>query len=153
MLAAVPHRLIILLSLFALTLAPAGCKRRPNVPEAVKLRYYQHADRLCRAVVECIKADTARRLAAEPERRDMVLGRMTRDLCREEQYRLIGVPSTSPDLSNARAPFGPEEARLYEAYGRCADAVSAQADNCDGVRRAYEEDGNCVEVREYTPPI
>lgn len=156
MLASVLHRSFIILPILSLTLlaaAFAGCKQKPDVPELVKLRYFQHADRLCRLVVECIKADTAERLAAEPERRDMVLGRMTRDLCREERSRLIGVPSTTPDLTNQQAPFGPEEARLYDIYGRCADAVTAQAGNCDAVQRAYEQDGNCNEVRAYTPPI
>lgn len=134
------------------TLAGFGalCKRRPEVPQALRDRYQADADRFCNAIVDCVKEDTARRLAAEPERRDMVLGRMSVDLCRENQYLLIGSLSADPlGPQPAGMPAGMDE--MYAAYSRCSAAV-AGAPNCAERRTAYQAHPDCARIRNYEPP-
>ena len=106
------------------------------------MQYREQANALCRAVLECIKADVAERLADTPQRRDMVLARMSQDLCLEEQMLLIGSLSTAP-LGPTPADYSPE---LYERYGRCSQAVTATPD-CATRRRVYFENPDCSGLR------
>ncbi len=122
----------------------AHCKKKPEPPPlAVMQRYQGQADRLCRAVVKCIKEDTARRLADQPQQRDMVLARMGQDLCVKNQYQLIGSLSTEP-LGAGAADY--DEA-LYQRYSRCVSAVEAAAD-CEARRRQYFEHPDCRGLRD-----
>ena len=122
----------------------AHCKKKPEPPPLEVLqRYPGQADRLCRAVVKCIKEDTARRLADQPQQRDMVLARMGQDLCVKNQYQLIGRLSTEP-LGAGAADY--DEA-LYQRYGKCVSAVEAAVD-CEARRRQYFEHPECRGLRD-----
>ncbi|MEQ9366109.1 MAG: hypothetical protein RIF32_17835 [Leptospirales bacterium] len=125
----------------------AACKKKPEPPPlAVMQKYQAQADRLCHAVVECIKEDTAKRLADQPRRRDMVLARMGQDLCVENQYQLIGNLSTE---ALGPRPADYDEA-LYQRYGRCVAAVEA-ADDCESRREQYFNHPECRGLRDAEP--
>ncbi len=146
-----PLRRGAVLLLVALALAGGGlCKKKPRKPPAFVFQQYQAvAGQLCDAVVDCIKADTAKRLADQPIQRDMVLGRMTRDLCVEQQYQLIGQLSTDP-LGGGQVDFDPErDGPLYEQYERCVKAVTTAGD-CAARRTAYFEAPDCRGLRQPT---
>lgn len=148
-----PLRLYLLLLLATTLLAgSSACKKKPRQPPAyVYEQYRAAAGELCGAVVDCIKADTARRLADQPIQRDMVLGRMTRDLCVEQQYQLIGQLTTDP-LGGGQPDFDPErDGPLYERYQRCVAVVTAAPD-CPARRKAYFEAPDCRELRDQQQP-
>ncbi|MCR9142262.1 MAG: hypothetical protein NXI24_08415 [bacterium] len=131
----------------ALATGFAACKKKPEpVPLEVMQRYQAQADRLCRAVVKCIKEDTARRLADQPQRRDMVLARMGQDLCVKNQYQLIGSLSTEP-LGAKPADY---DDQLYERYGRCVAAIEA-AQDCETRRERYFQHPECAGLRSEEP--
>lgn len=138
------------LLLIALALVGGSCKKKPRQPPAFVYQKYQTvAGQLCEAVVDCIKADTAKRLADQPIQRDMVLGRMTRDLCVEQQYQLIGQLSTDP-LGGGQVDFDPErDGPLYQQYERCVTAVTTAGD-CAARRTAYFEAPDCRDLRQPT---
>ncbi len=121
------------------------CSRKPEPPPPeVVARYQAHAGRLCEAIVDCMKEEVRERLARQPERRDLVLARMDRDLCLKEQYALIGEISVDP--TPAAAPYREEHYRLYEA---CADAVTKAA-TCEERRDIHRTDTSCVRLRAMT---
>lgn len=115
-------------------------------PPEVMRHYQEQADRLCKAVVDCIKADTADRLADQPEQRDMVLGRMSQDLCIENQYQVIGNLSTEP-LGSAPVDYNEEQ---YRRYDRCVAVVTEAAD-CETRRDRYMNHPDCRGLRDSAP--
>lgn len=126
-------RLMICLVLFSF------CK--PEVDESIQVAYQKNADLLCNAITECLKEEVAQRMESEPERRDLILKRMDRDLCLKNQYRLIGDRSTAISGSNPET-----EKDLYETYERCAVAV-ASYDTCARRKQEFETNTNCLKVR------
>lgn len=125
------------LVLFVLTL----CTRTSAPPEEVIVRYKADADRFCAAIVDCMKEDVRKRMAHEPERRDMILRRMDRDLCVKGQHVLIG--QSSVDLTTKKPAYNPEH---YKVYSHCADAV-ARAKDCAERMRLYQDLPECRTVR------
>lgn len=120
-----------------------GCARKPELPKEVRERYQKDAARLCHAIVDCIKEDVSRQLAKAPERRDMVLGRMTREHCVENQYRLIGDLSVGMQPGKIKIEFDP---KLYELYSQCSQTV-AGATTCHERKRLHREAPSCVQLR------
>lgn len=118
-----------------------ACKEKPNLAPALRARYDADAARLCSAIVDCLKADVNERLKNEPERRDMLLGRMTRDLCKEEQFSLIGAASVNV---GAAAPLDDEA--IYQSYSACSAAV-ASANDCQARRDAYRNNPDCARLK------
>ena len=133
-----------LLILFTL-MAFACSKNKPEVPEEILARYQKDAGILCEAIVDCMKEDTAKRLAADPVRRDLVLSRMDRDLCRQGQYRQIGDLSSDPDGEGFA--FNPEH---YEMYSRCSAAV-AGAPTCQERLAAHKTNPDCLRLQQMVP--
>lgn len=120
-----------------------ACKRRSEVPPDIAIRYQQDASRLCNAIVDCLKEEVSESLRQQPERRALVLSRMTRDLCREQQYARIG------QASAAAGPQSPEfDASVYRAYSGCSQAIAA-AEPCAERRRLYREHADCALLRLY----
>ena len=132
-----------LLTIFIAISVPFSCNRREKPSPEIVARYHKDADRFCRAIVDCIKADISRRLADKPERRDMILRRMTRDLCIKGQYRLIGDISVDP-LPDRKRPLPGEE--VYRMYSECSRAV-AEADNCEDRKRIHKTNEACQKLR------
>ena len=127
----------------ALTLLPY-CNQKPaEAPPQVLARYAADADAFCKAIVECIKEDVAARMDDRPERRDMILDRMDRDLCIDGQKKLLGKLSVDPAGKDAGYI-----AAQYEAYGACTKAVVA-AENCEDRRTTHKTDPACVKLREF----
>ncbi len=119
----------------------AACSRPVVPPESVVAAYKADADRFCAAIVDCMKEDIKKRMAAEPERRDMIIRRMDRDLCVKGQHALIG--QSSVDLTTKKPVFQPEH---YKTYAECAGAV-AGAKECTERMRIYRELPACRTVR------
>lgn len=117
------------------------CKHKASISPELRQRYDLDAARLCNAIVDCLKEDVARRLADQPERRDVTLSRMTRDLCKERQFALIGQVSVAPGPAALRT-----DQEIYESYGRCSASVAAAAD-CNERRRLYRQDPDCVRMK------
>ncbi len=88
-----------------------------------------------------MKADVARTLADKPERRDMVIRRMTRDLCVKNQYSLIG--SLSVDPGRKEPVYKPE---VYKDYSECSRAV-AEAKTCDDRKNVRNNHEACRRIR------
>ncbi len=132
--------------LFTLLLIPgaiARCKQEPKAPPPeILARYQADADRYCRAIVDCIKEDVAARLRGEPERREMVLKRMSQDLCLKGQYQLLGKLSVDPAPGPGR-PYNPD---VYVTYGQCARAVVEQKD-CERRRATHKQFPACQRLR------
>ncbi len=118
-----------------------ACKEKPNLAPALRARYDVDAARLCNAIVDCLKADVSERLKDRPERRDMLLGRMTRDLCKEEQFSLIGAASVNVGPS---APLDDEA--IYQSYSACSAAVAAASD-CRARQAAYRNFPDCARLK------
>jgi hypothetical protein len=121
------------------------CKKETAPPPEIVKKYQADADRFCGAIVECMKEDVRTRMKDRPERRDMVLKRMDRDLCIKGQYALIGRLSVDPYPEPARTD--PES---YATYSECADAVAAAPD-CDIRRERYNTHPACVKIRGIIP--
>lgn len=127
----------------ALTSAGLFCQK-PAAPARSTIEQYQAAaERLCLAMVDCVKQDVGRQMAAHPERRDMVLARMDRELCVKNQYRLIGDISVWPGLP--RGGIANAEA-LYRLYSSCSEAVSGVSD-CAARKRLHREEDSCRRLR------
>ena len=119
------------------------CQKAAAPSAAILARYQEDAARLCLAVVDCVKEDVGRQMAAHPERRDMVLARMDRELCVKNQYRLIGDLSVWPGLAGAGVS-NPDE--LYALYSQCSLAVS-RAPHCALRKRLHREEDSCRRLR------
>lgn len=117
----------------------ASCSRKDPPPEMIA-RYQADADLFCQAIVDCMKEEVRLKLQASPERRDMVLARMTRDFCKKGQYHLIG------QLSTDTAPGQPARPDLYESYHECAAAV-AGAKDCVKRREIHQTHAACMKIR------
>lgn len=118
-----------------------ACKEKPNLAPALRARYDADAARLCTAIVDCLKADVSERLKNQPERRDMLLGRMTRDLCKEEQFSLIGAASVNV------GPATPlDDEAIYQSYSACSAAV-ASASDCRARQDAYRNFPDCARLK------
>ncbi len=120
-----------------------GACRKPSStpPKAILVKYQADALRLCGAIVDCIKQDVANRLQGQPERRKMIMNRMTRDLCVKKQTAFIGKLSTDP--SGKGFAFKPEN---YKLYSECSKAV-AGAPKCAERRRLHKEHASCRGLR------
>jgi hypothetical protein len=118
-----------------------ACKEKPSLPPELRARYDVDAARLCNAIVDCLKADVSERLKDRPERRDMLLGRMTRDLCKEEQFSLIGAASV-----NAVPTTPLDDEAIYRSYSACSVAVAA-ADNCQARQAVYRNFPDCARLK------
>jgi len=119
----------------------AGCQKSdPVTPEIIK-QYQKDADAFCNAMVDCMKEEVKQKMSGSPERRDMMLGRMTREFCRKEQYSQIGRLSADP--SNGQFL---DRRDLYEAYHQCSEAVQ-QAANCMARREIHRTNAACVKIR------
>lgn len=129
------------LPLVVLVPLSAFCSRTSTPPESVITAYKADADRFCSAIVDCMKDDVKKRMAAEPERRDMIIKRMDRDLCIKGQYALIG--QSSVELTVKKPAFQPEH---YKTYSECANAV-ASAKECTERMKIYRELPACRTVR------
>lgn len=130
------------LLLSSLLLSAIGCKRAVAPPPEVWQKYQQDADQLCNAIVDCMKQEVKTRLADHPQRRDMVLKRMDRDLCIKGQYSLIGKLSVDP--SGGKPASYREE--YYNQYHNCAIRVVAAKD-CTERQTIHRTDPSCIAVR------
>jgi hypothetical protein len=118
----------------------ASCSRKEPSAEIIS-RYQADADLFCQAIVDCMKEEVIQKLHASPERRDMVLSRMTRDFCKKGQYQLIGQLSTDPSPGQ---PSGSLE--LYQNYHDCAAAV-AGAKDCAKRREIHQTHSACMKIK------
>lgn len=118
------------------------CSKPRSVPQEVLAKYSADTDRFCAAMVDCIKEETEKHFQGSPERREMVLRRMSRDLCVKGQQSIIGRLSVDP-LSKTVVPFNPA---LYQAYSSCAAAVS-EAKTCPDRLRVHRENPDCLKIR------
>ncbi len=142
-------RAFALLGAGVLALGVVACSRPAGPSAELVARYQPHADRMCRAIVDCIKADVARSMKAHPERRDMVLRRMDGELCVKNQYRRIGDLSVWPGLPRQGIP---DQEGLYRLYAQCAQAVSGAPD-CTSRKRAHREAPPCVKLNALTDDL
>ncbi|MCB1307918.1 MAG: hypothetical protein KDK30_07060 [Leptospiraceae bacterium] len=123
------------------------CERKAGeIPYGMKLQYKEDALKVCRAISDCLQADVRERLADEPERRDMIVRRMDRDLCVERQFEQIStdlkmIGESVTDAYTEMRPTGSEE--YYRSYSRCAEVID-QAPDCASVRTAYDDDPACA---------
>lgn len=122
-------------------IAPS-CKRKLLLDKEIQTRYNADANAYCNAVVNCLKQEISEKLADEPERRDMVLARMKRDLCVEKQFHLIGDLTTEPYKGK---PVLDE--KLYNTYSLCTKAI-VNAPNCIEMKRIHQEEENCKALRQ-----
>ena len=141
-------RITIFSLLLAGVLTGPGCAKEKRPSPEIIARYEQDADRLCRAIVGCIKADISARLAGHPERRDLILKRMSRDLCIKGQYRLIGQLSVTPMPDRNRPRPGPE---LYRLYAECSRAVARES-NCSRRKEIHKNHPACKQIRREPLP-
>ncbi len=122
-------------------MALSSCQKSDPVTPAVIAKYQKDADLFCNAVVDCMKEEVREKMKGTPERRDLVLSRMTRDFCRKNQYSLIGRLST--DVTGGKAA---DEASVYRTYAECAKAVS-EAKDCQERKRLQTEHPACAKMR------
>jgi len=120
----------------------SGCKQEVSPPPEVATRYFQNIDRFCHAIVNCMKEDVRKRLSDQPERRDMVIARMDRDLCQKEQYRLIGSLSVKPHPDRPRT-----DQEIYSLYDSCVQAIAAASD-CSARLDLYRNNPSCIAIRQ-----
>ena len=73
----------------------------------------------------------------------MILKRMTRDLCLQGQYTLLGTISVAPRNTGERTPVTPE---LYRSYSDCSRAV-AGAPDCSERRAVHRTHPACAKLR------
>ena len=122
-----------------------GKKKRPEAQFTEQ--YYADAKIFCDAIVECMKKDIGDRLKDHPERKEMVMNRMTRDLCLKGQTHLIGELSVevTPVKNNLS-----DKKNLYEEYHKCAKAVY-EAPSCDDKKSAHKSHPSCIKIRSLYP--
>ena len=102
-----------------------GCSRNRKPPWELEHKYFLNVAQLCNAITDCIKKDIALRMKERPERRKLILRRMSRDLCRKNQFRLIGNLSVDPRAGK----YSPARTnKLYGIYEQCARAVAQEKD-------------------------
>lgn len=118
-----------------------GCQKSDPVTPAVIEKYQADADLFCNAIVDCMKDEVREKMKATPERRDLVLSRMTRDNCRKGQYSLIGRLSTDVAARGAA-----DEAGIYREYAECAHAV-AEAKDCTQRKQLQKEHPACAKMK------
>lgn len=133
-------RKICVFAIIAAGVFSASCSRKEPSAEIIA-RYQADADLFCQAIVECMKEEVRTKLQASPERRDMVLSRMTRDFCKKGQYQLIGQLSTDPAPSQPSA-----SAELYANYHECAAAV-AGAKDCAKRKEIHQTHSACIKIK------
>jgi len=122
-----------------------GKKKRPET--LLTDQYYADAKIFCDAIVECMKKDIEDKLKEHPERKEMVIRRMTRDLCLKGQIQLIGNLSVEviPENKNFL-----DQKILYEEYHKCAKAVS-EAPTCDYKKSIHKSHPSCIKIRSLYP--
>tara|TARA_B100001778_G_C18502209_1_gene590203 strand:- start:246 stop:665 length:420 start_codon:yes stop_codon:yes gene_type:complete len=123
----------LILTLAASLTTLSYCVEKPD--PSVKDRYQETADRFCNAVVECLKEDLAERMDKEPQKRDLFLSRMDRDLCLEGQYQKIS------GLLNHM-----EENSILDRYQRCSEALEAKED-CSQRIQELKSNPDCKSIR------
>lgn len=119
-----------------------SCKKKESIPENIRIQYQANADKFCKAITGCIQKEIETRLKNQPKRRDMVLKRMNRDLCRKNQYLLLGSLQAHP-MGGQAVPFNK---KIYMDYDICATTLS-RASNCIEVRKQYDELPECRRIR------
>ncbi|MCE9596718.1 MAG: hypothetical protein K8S54_01995 [Spirochaetia bacterium] len=132
--------LVILLVIFS-ALFLANCQKSDPVTPEIIQAYQKDADGFCNAMVDCMKEEVKAKMKASPERRDMVVNRMSREFCRKGQYQLIGKLSTDPSAGQAL-----DRHDLYKAYHECSDAVQ-QASDCEARRSVHKSNPACMKIR------
>ncbi|MBL8018431.1 MAG: hypothetical protein JNM27_02085 [Leptospirales bacterium] len=118
-----------------------SCQKSDPVTPQIIEAYQKDADVFCNAMVDCMKEEVRAKMKASPERRDMVVNRMSREFCRKGQYSLIGRLSTDPSSGQ---PL--DRSDLYKAYRECSEAVSQAAD-CDARRSVHKNNSSCQKIR------
>lgn len=125
------------------TITLTGCHKKEKSPPPEIVRQYQKsADLFCNAIVECFKKDVTDRLKDSPDREQLVLSRMNRDLCRKGQYSLIG--KLSVDMSKSMP--AQTDPSLYKTYEECAMAV-AHSPDCKTRKKVHREHPACKKIR------
>ena len=128
---------------FFLILSVFSCKEKEEYPsEEILLKYQENADRFCRSVVECFKKDAEKRLEEFPERSRLITSKMDMDLCRQNQYKLIG--ETSVSIHKTHPSSDPEHYRIYE---NCSLAVSSEKD-CESRLKIYRTNSDCKRIKQ-----
>ena len=118
---------------FVMLLATGNCVEK--LDPSIKAQYQETADRFCHAVVECLKDDLAKRMEKEPQKRDLFLSRMDRDLCLEGQYEKISGLQNHMDQSS-----------ILDRYQRCSEALEADP-NCQSRIAALKSNPDCKSIR------
>ena len=134
---------LILLMLILLGVAASSCKKKEKLPTAVSEEYQKAAHNLCNAIVDCIKADLAKRMKEHPARRDLLLKQMDRDLCLKRQYHMIGELSVDPLPEASEASHQIEN---YQHYQACSQAVVA-AGSCIERMETHRTFPSCQKLR------
>lgn len=119
-----------------------NCRPSQKLTPEMAALYQEEAHRMCTAIVDCMKEDVEARLKDEPERRDMVLRRMNRDLCLKGQYELIGRLSVDPTQK-----VRPASDELYKIYGECSQAVAASP-GCAERKTTHRTHPACRKLRD-----
>lgn len=137
--------LLLVLSLLA---SFTGCKKPSEPPQEIQARYFTQATIFCQTMVRCMQEDMRKRLADAPQRRDLVLSRMNKEVCHKTQIKAM---SQLHLLGSLEAdPRGPQivayDAELYRAYGNCTQVLSSATD-CNAVHAAYNNHPDCRKVR------
>lgn len=115
---------------------------KPEVDRNIAAAYQNNAKLLCEAVTECLVKEVEQRMSDEPQRRDLITGRMDRDLCIENQFRLIGQRSTEIVPGNPAT-----QKKLYDTFERCAEAVAAET-SCESRKEVYKKNESCKAIRQ-----
>ena len=111
----------------------AGCVEKPD--PSIEARYQATADRFCNAIVECLKEDMAQKMKDQPQKRDLFLQRMDRDLCLSGQYQKIAGLQELMD-----------EGTILDRYTRCSDTLEASED-CIARLDALKSNPDCKSIR------
>ena len=121
------------------------CKEEPeNPPKEVIKAYQQNAHNFCKAIVKCLKQDAEKRLKDHPERAALVTERMDIDLCRKNQYSLIGQHSVS--INQGKPELNQE---YYHSYENCSRQISSAKD-CREKMEIYKSLPDCKKIKEKT---
>ena len=123
--------------------ANTSCKKKNEYPSQEIVQAYQkNAQIFCTAVVECFKEDARIRLREQPERARLITSKMDMDLCRENQYFLIGQTSVVIKPTPPSTDEG-----LYKSYENCALAVASGKD-CKSRFSTYKTHPDCMRIKQ-----
>jgi hypothetical protein len=129
--------------IFFFFLINLSCKEKHEYPsQEIIQKYQKNAHIFCKAVVDCFKEDAGNRLKGNPERTQLLTLKMDMDLCRENQYNLIGKTYVAIKPSS---PIINEE--LYKSYENCAIAVESEKD-CKSRFTTYKTHADCMRIKQ-----